>query len=138
MRAAARAFRAIIVGSVTALTMWQIAAVPAIADTEFNRQQAVWTDFKNLDKAVAVPAKTFQEMWGNPESNKLLEDYADAILIISISRELRYTADLQAAGKLIDGKLGDLALKRLAPRFHYWFGWFSFYPQTELYGVDGG
>jgi Protein of unknown function (DUF3179) len=29
-------------------------------------------------------------------------------------------------------------LDRLPGHMAYWFGWFSFYPQTELYGVDGG
>jgi len=28
-------------------------------------------------------------------------------------------------------------LDRLPGHMAYWFGWFSFYPQTELYGVDG-
>ncbi len=27
-------------------------------------------------------------------------------------------------------------LERLPGHMAYWFGWFSFYPQTELYGVD--
>jgi hypothetical protein len=30
------------------------------------------------------------------------------------------------------------ALGRLPGHMAYWFGWFSFYPQTELYGVEGG
>jgi hypothetical protein len=29
-------------------------------------------------------------------------------------------------------------LARLPGHMAYWFGWFSFYPQTKLYGVDGG
>jgi hypothetical protein len=29
-------------------------------------------------------------------------------------------------------------LDRLPGHMAYWFGWFSFYPLTELYGVDGG
>jgi hypothetical protein len=28
-------------------------------------------------------------------------------------------------------------LDRLPGHMAYWFGWFSFYPQTELYGVEG-
>jgi hypothetical protein len=32
---------------------------------------------------------------------------------------------------------GD-ALERLPGHMAYWFGWFSFYPRTELYGIDGG
>jgi hypothetical protein len=29
-------------------------------------------------------------------------------------------------------------LERLPGHMAYWFGWFSFYPRTELYGLDGG
>ena len=29
-------------------------------------------------------------------------------------------------------------LDRLPGHMAYWFGWFSFYPQTELYGIEGG
>ena len=32
---------------------------------------------------------------------------------------------------------GD-TLERLPGHMAYWFGWFSFYPRTELYGIDGG
>ena len=28
-------------------------------------------------------------------------------------------------------------LERLPGHMAYWFGWFSFYPQTEVYGVEG-
>jgi hypothetical protein len=31
----------------------------------------------------------------------------------------------------------DEELERLPGHMAYWFGWFSFYPRTELYGVEG-
>ena len=38
-----------------------------------------------------------------------------------------------------DGLLSDSGqiLARLPGHMAYWFGWFSFYPNTELYGIDG-
>ena len=29
-------------------------------------------------------------------------------------------------------------LLRMSSHQVYWFGWFAFHPDTELYGVDGG
>ena len=30
------------------------------------------------------------------------------------------------------------ALPRLSGHMAYWFGWYSFFPQTAVYGLEGG
>jgi hypothetical protein len=43
----------------------------------------------------------------------------------------------QVTEEALVSESGDL-LERLPGHMAYWFGWFSFYPRTELYGLDGG
>jgi len=42
----------------------------------------------------------------------------------------------QVAENALVGPGGE-ELERLPGHMAYWFGWFSFYPQTKIYGVDG-
>ncbi|MFC1571959.1 hypothetical protein ACFL6M_00010 [Candidatus Eisenbacteria bacterium] len=127
MRRSRRTVRTITAGGIAALLLWRLVVAPAMADADVDhaRQQAVAADVRNLDKACVVPTTVLQELWGDKRTEKLLEKYADAILVIRVSHELMGTGDINAAAKLIDGKIGATLLKRLAPRFDKWFTWFS-------------
>jgi hypothetical protein len=63
----------------------------------------------------------------------------------------RFTRPTEGGDRLVDEKgrawrvdeeslagPDNQSLPRLGGHLAYWFGWFSFYPRTELYGVGGG
>jgi hypothetical protein len=58
------------------------------------------------------------------------DDYSTTILLDDDGNEWQVTDDA------LISQSGD-ELARLPGHMAYWFGWFSFYPQTKLYGVEG-
>ena len=98
---------------------------PTVAELTHAQKEAAWQDFSNWDKAVNVSSKVFQELAGDDDTEKLLEDYGNAVLVISVSKELFHSGDLEAALILIKDKLQDKAIEKITPGFNAWLGWIT-------------
>ena len=94
-------------------------------DEAFQRREAAWQDFSNWDKAVGISSKVFQDFAGSDETEAIFDDYGNAVLVISISKELLHSGNLQAALVLIKDKLQDALIKEITPDFHAWLGWIT-------------
>ncbi|MBN1543313.1 hypothetical protein JW992_14325 [candidate division KSB1 bacterium] len=96
-----------------------------VADAAFQQQEAAWQDFSNWNKAIGVSSHAFQELMGDDDTKALIEDYGNAVLVITISKELFHSGDMTAAVLLIKDKLQDKIIEKIAPGFHAWMGWMT-------------
>lgn len=111
--------------TITTFACSLLLTVPAFAGLTHDQEEAIWRDFSNWDKAVSVSSKILQELAGDEETEAMLEDYGNAILVISVSNELFRSGDLEAAVLLIKDKLQDKAIEKITPGFSAWLGWMT-------------
>ncbi|MBI5867339.1 MAG: hypothetical protein HZB43_03485 [candidate division Zixibacteria bacterium] len=102
-----------------------VLTIPAFAGLTHAQEEAIWRDFSNWDKGVNVGSKVLQELAGDEGTEAMLEDYGNAVLVISVSKELFHSGDLEAAVLLIKDKLQDKAIEKITPGFSAWLGWMT-------------
>jgi len=97
----------------------------AIQEPTYEQRMAIWEDFSKWNKAVGITSTAYQEFLGTKASQELIDGYGSSVFILKLHKELLLTGDLAAAWRLVEGRIADGILKKIAPGFNSWLGWFS-------------
>ena len=103
----------------------QMVGITPTSALTYEQGEEIWDDFNTGQKAIGFTSKAFQELMGNDATKNFFEEYGNAVAVISASKELLHTGDLEAAVRVIKDKIQDKMIEKITPGFHTWLGWIT-------------